>query len=87
VELGWEGKPGTSVWLLLRNDLPEREGVRSELESSTWWALPDGTFICDEAKPEGARRLLHLEDSREVRRELVIAIAGKQLRLARPLNG
>jgi hypothetical protein len=81
---GWEGKAGTSVWLLLRRDLPESaDGVQSDIEFSAWWASPDGSVTRDETKPKNARQLLHFQDDQKVRRELAITITGKRLRLTR----
>jgi hypothetical protein len=85
---GCEGKPGTSVWLLLRGRLPDKaEGVQSDLDLSVWWASPDGTVTRDEERPPNARQLLHFEDDQKVSEELAIAIMGQPVRIARPRAG
>lgn len=78
---GWEGMPGTSVWVLVGRDvLGEPEAMQMEIDTSTRWVMPDGRFN-DDTEPKGARRLLHFEDRNQVRQELTIAIAGRQLHL------
>lgn len=82
---GWEGKPGTSVWLLLGRNLPDtHEVVQADIDFSTWWALPDGRVTRVEPEALNARQLLHFEDNERVRGKLEIQISGKSVLYIRP---
>jgi hypothetical protein len=86
---GWEGKPGTSVWVLLREPLPEpfEDALRSDVAFALHWATPDGAVANRDPKLPNARQLLFFEDDEEVLSELVFHLNGKRLRYMRPTKG
>lgn len=85
--LGWEGKPGTSVWFLLREPLPkDTEGlVESDVKYSFRWTSATGSPIAWEQSSELCWQLLHFEDSEALRSRLAFELRGKHFKFAQPL--
>lgn len=86
---GGEGKPGTSVWVLLREPLPDefKDVFQSNIEFSIYWATSDGGLTDDGAsKAADARQLLHFEDDQKVQDELVFHLNRQRIRYSRPKN-
>lgn len=89
-DFGSEGKPATSVWVLLREPFrqPPDEAIQADLRHVIHWATPDGdvTSHRDAGRP-GSRLLIHFRDDAQVRDELTIRLGGKQYRFVRPRDG
>jgi hypothetical protein len=83
---GGEGRAGTAVWLVLRNDLSDPyKAVQSETSFYLKWASPDDGEVFDKQPVRtDARQLLYFEDYHEEKDDLVVTISGKLYRFGRP---
>lgn len=86
-EWGWEGRGGSSIWLLPKTPVDDvAKNVKSPLECSARWVLPDGQLLEAEHEldQERATQVLHFEDESEVVPALKFKVHGKSFRFAKP---
>lgn len=83
---GGEGKPGSSIWLLVRSPVGDDENaVKSDFEEcSYYWATRDGKIADEKPESEKSYQLLKFEDSEKKIDKLDVDVQGTKHSFARP---
>lgn len=85
---GWEGKPGSSIWLILKSPVgDDDDAVKSETEDFYYyWASKDGKIAAEKPESGKAFQLLKFEDSDKVISKLEVEIQGTKHSFTRQNN-
>lgn len=83
---GGEGKPGSSIWLLVRSPVGEDENAVKSAVEECWhyWATREGKITDDKPESEKSYQLLKFEDSDKGIDKLDVEVQGTKRSFTRP---